>query len=95
MGRAVGIPVQKQNGQEQRVGSSACPAQTRRLRETTHTHTHTHTHVQNTWGREMDKQEKPAHLHWICRIRIPNRQRETAMQAPRDRPRRCRKTEDT
>ena len=61
----------------------------------THTHTHTHTHVQNTWGREMDKQEKPAHLHWICRIRIPNRQRETAMQAPRDRPRRCRKTEDT
>ena len=91
----MGIPVQKQNGQEQRVGSSACLAQTRRLRETTHTHTHTHTpHVQNTWGGEMDKLEKPAHLHRICRIRI-RKPPEGDMQVPRDRPVRCRKIKDT
>ena len=61
----------------------------------THTHTHTHTpHVQNTWGGEMDKLEKPAHLHRICRIRI-RKPPEGDMQVPRDRPVRCRKIKDT
>ena len=42
----------------------------------------------------MDKLEKPAHLHRICRIRI-RKPPEGDMQVPRDRPVRCRKIKDT